>query len=230
MNKKIGLIGDAHAEHKALYHALNALMDLDLDLILCTGDIVDGTGDVDECCRLLVEYNVECVRGNHDRWLIDNELRDLPDATMPDSLLYSSLSYIKNLPKTIEIESASGKILLSHGIGEDDMCFVHPDDYGYSIESNIPLQELIISAKYQTVIGGHTHMRMVRNFGSINLINPGTLIAGKNPGFAALNCIDNTVMFFDMDDNNNCKVSQIKTLLNNKVQGFNGITSPRRFP
>ena len=53
---------------------------LGVDQIVCTGDLPDGTGDLEESCRLL-QKNVLTVRGNHDRWLLDGVKRDFRKPT-----------------------------------------------------------------------------------------------------------------------------------------------------
>ena len=63
MLKKIGLIGDVHARDDRLAAALEVLTDLDLDAILCTGDIMDGPGCPDRCIDLLKAHGVSTVRG-----------------------------------------------------------------------------------------------------------------------------------------------------------------------
>ena len=50
MNTRIGIIGDIHAEDTHLDLALAFLNEQAVDVIICTGDIVDGNGDVDRCC------------------------------------------------------------------------------------------------------------------------------------------------------------------------------------
>ncbi len=46
MKNKIGIIGDVHAENKTLEKVIDFLSKKGLDSILCTGDIIDGPGDV----------------------------------------------------------------------------------------------------------------------------------------------------------------------------------------
>ena len=68
---RIGIIGDVHAQDDKLRQALGQLEKLGVDQIVCTGDLPDGTGDLEESCRLLQKEHVLTVRGNHDRWLLD---------------------------------------------------------------------------------------------------------------------------------------------------------------
>jgi 3',5'-cyclic AMP phosphodiesterase CpdA len=39
--------------------------------------MVDGKGNIDRCCDILIEEKVITVLGNHDRWLLNNEMRSL---------------------------------------------------------------------------------------------------------------------------------------------------------
>ena len=65
-NRRIGLIGDVHAEDKRLQAAISYLQLADVDSLICTGDIVDGNGDPDACIRILEDNDVHVVQGNHD--------------------------------------------------------------------------------------------------------------------------------------------------------------------
>ena len=47
--RRIGLIGDIHAEDQLLERALELLAGRALDAILATGDIADGAGSVNRC-------------------------------------------------------------------------------------------------------------------------------------------------------------------------------------
>ena len=80
MLHKIGIIGDVHAQHRYLETALHYLVEQNVDTIVCTGDLVDGEGDVNACIRLLQAFNVHTVRGNHDRWILQHKVRHLPNA------------------------------------------------------------------------------------------------------------------------------------------------------
>lgn len=75
MLKRIAAIGDIHAEDARLERALAHMAAVEVDAILAVGDIVDGPGDVNRCCEMLQARGVHVVRGNHDRWLANNEMR-----------------------------------------------------------------------------------------------------------------------------------------------------------
>jgi len=89
--RRVGVLGDVHAEDGLLEAALDHLARYDdLDALLCTGDLVTGPGDAGKCLEMLRAAGALCVRGNHDRWFLEATRREpgvgydsLPDAT-PD--------------------------------------------------------------------------------------------------------------------------------------------------
>ncbi len=182
--RKIGIIGDVHCENELLEKAISHLIDRKPDIIICTGDIADGTGDFDKCVSLLKYHEIKTIRGNHDSWLIGNSMRSLPNSTRLESVKTSSVEYLKQLPKTMSFETPLGEALLCHGLGENDMARLTPDDYGYAIEANSDLQKLISENRYLVIISGHTHRIMVRNLENRLFINAGTLIKAHAPCFS----------------------------------------------
>jgi predicted phosphodiesterase len=173
--RRVGLIGDLHAEHDALGFVLAELGRLGVDTLLQVGDIADGAGDLSATVALLREHRVLAVRGNHDRWLLSNQLRELPDATPLASVLPPVAHYLSHLPVTREFRSPRGHVLLCHGLGTNDMVGVKPQHEGYDITSNSDLQRLIAERRYRYVLNGHTHRPMLRTFGPLSIINAGTL-------------------------------------------------------
>ncbi|MFT3923778.1 MAG: metallophosphoesterase family protein [Myxococcales bacterium] len=191
---RIGVIGDVHAEDERLAEVLDFLSGCGVQGILCTGDIADGSGSVSRCCQLLAAAGVYTVRGNHDRWLLDREMRTLPDATHPDDLSRSARTYLEALPAVLRFGTSLGTLLLCHGLGENDMARVNPDDRGYALQSNDELQALMRDPGVQLLINGHSHRPMVRHFPGLTVINAGTLHRAHQPGFVivdlAAHCVE----------------------------------------
>ncbi|MBF0225972.1 MAG: metallophosphoesterase [Desulfobacterales bacterium] len=194
----IGIIGDIHGESLFLEAALNFFIDFELELIVSVGDIIDGKGDIDRCCELLNNHSVVTIRGNHERWFLDKSMRCLSNATQPESINKHAYDFIANLPITKEFNTIKGQLLLCHGIDKHDMIKVTPDDFGYGIDSNFELQELIKSNRFRFVINGHTHRRMVRSFGNLTIINAGTIKHEENPCIAIVDFKDEIVNFYDI--------------------------------
>jgi predicted phosphodiesterase len=174
--RRIGLIGDLHAEHEALAFVLAELRQLGAETLLQVGDIADGPGDLTRTVELLREHQVLAVRGNHDRWLLGNQLRELPYAMQLSDTVPTVIDYLNALPVTREFRSPRGHVLLCHGLGTSDMVGVKPDHEGYDISSNTELQRLITERRYRFVLNGHTHRSMLRTFGPLSIVNAGTLL------------------------------------------------------
>ena len=196
--KCLGAIGDVHAEEGLLQAALGHLRARDTERILVVGDIVDGLGDVEACCRLLDAPDVHTVRGNHERWFLAREMRDLPDATPLLTLPAATERWLTSLPVTRRLATIAGDLLLCHGLGEHDMAGVKPWDEGYALEYNFELHTLQRDPALQLVVNGHTHLRMVRRLGPLVLINAGTLHRRQGPGFLWIDREARRVEMYDL--------------------------------
>ena len=174
--RRVGLIGDLHAEDQMLEQVVKRLRQLGAETLLQVGDIADGPGDLSRTIALLLEHQVQAVRGNHDRWLLSNQLRELPYAKQITDTAPADLAYLAALPVVREFRSPRGHVLLCHGLGKNDMVGVKPDHDGYDISSNAELQLLINERRYRFVLNGHTHRPMLRTFGPLSIINAGTLL------------------------------------------------------
>lgn len=193
---RVGLLGDVHAEDRLLADALRRLTQSGVERILCVGDIADGPGDVDRACELLALHEVVTVRGNHDRWLLTDTVRDLPDAVRRDALAAATVAFLSSLPRTQEFSSPLGRVLLCHGLGSNDMIGVTPDDFGYALESNFELQALLGAEEVRIVVNGHTHRPMLRRFGKLTVVNAGTLFHRHEPGYVVMDFSGGAVSWY----------------------------------
>jgi predicted phosphodiesterase len=196
--KRIGVLGDIHTEHVYLEQSLNFLKKENVEQTFSVGDIVDGFGDVNRSCELLREHNVLTVRGNHERWLLTNQMRILSDANSLSDLKPESLDWLRGLPVTLTFGTTTGDTLVCHGLAEDDMGRLMPDDMGYALESNTSLETVLYESQVRYVINGHTHWRMIRKIDNITFINAGTLKKRQNPGFAIIDFVYQQVHFYDV--------------------------------
>ena len=181
---RLGIIGDVHAEDRHLEQALTFLERLELDALICTGDIADGRGSVARCVELLQSYQVQTVRGNHDRWVLQDKARHVPDAHLASELEESVLAYLAALPLQIELATSAGPLLLCHGIGANDLQKVWPGTERMPAERSATLDDIILKGDVAWVINGHMHYRTLIQFQALTLINAGTLKNRHHPGFS----------------------------------------------
>jgi len=173
MLRRLRVIGDVHCESETLERVLDALATMNVDAILCVGDLVDGPGDADATLGILQARGVQCVAGNHERWFLDGEQRSLDNAT--DAISATSRAFIEGLPKLRRFATPKGNALLCHGVGEDDEAWLLSETRGYALQDIPTLRELMLDEEVQFMLGGHTHERMVRVFPGLTVINAGTL-------------------------------------------------------
>ena len=216
--KRLGIIGDVHAADMHLEKALQLLSGARVDQIVCVGDIADGPGSLERCCRLLQSTPVLTVSGNHDSWFLDDTLRDLPFVSAPDEISDDSLRFLKSLPPTAELETIAGRLLLCHGTGTNDMHAVLPDDYGVALEYNEQLQQILAGHDYRFMICGHSHRRMVRDIQHLTIVNPGPLArvlsSDLTDGIAIADFDARTVKFYDFCDGDLVGISNPVSLTN----------------
>ncbi len=184
MITKAIFIGDVHGEFQRLEQIIcfnkNNLP------MFCTGDIpisaINGEADdsIEKCIKLLKENSVATVKGNHDSWL------------------NKDFDFISKLPLTLDIATSAGKALFCHGIGNNYMSKINPDDYGYAIESNDDLHNIIKSKDYKFIINGHSHKKMIKKVSNIVIINAGSL--KHDPGFIIADFLYKSVTFLKFSD------------------------------
>jgi predicted phosphodiesterase len=173
MLSRLGVIGDVHCESKTLERVLDALEAMNVDAVLCVGDLVDGPGDADATLKALEARGVQCVAGNHERWFLAGERRTLDNAT--HEINEGSRTFIESLPSARHYATPNGNVLLCHGVGDDDEAWLRPGTQGYALQDIPALRELMLDEDIQFMFGGHTHERMVRVFAGLTVINAGTI-------------------------------------------------------
>jgi predicted phosphodiesterase len=169
----VGILGDIHGEDARLALALRFFARRGAEQVLAVGDVADGPGDLQKCVDLLREHNVATVLGNHDEWFLRGTNGTLSDAHAPGALNQDGRNWLNALPLTREFDTPNGPLLLCHGVGRDFMRNLKLDHFGYALESNEPLQEILRENRLRWMVNGHTHTRMVKSFGRLTNLNAG---------------------------------------------------------
>ena len=195
--RRLGVIGDIHAEHRRLDAALNFLSGAGVDMICCTGDVADGPGCVDTCCTLLEAADVLTVAGNHDRWLLADRMRGVPHAHDRTQLKCATLDYLSALPAMRRFTTPLGDALLCHGVGDNDLRKVWPGSPRIPVERSVELDVLIERDDTRWVINGHLHYRVIVNFERLTVLNAGTLKGEHRPGVSIVDFDGGTATAFE---------------------------------
>jgi predicted phosphodiesterase len=191
--RHIGIIGDVHGHVHNLAKALALLRDRSVDAIVSVGDIVDGPESIDQCCDLLVRHGVIAVRGNHERWMLTQQMRAVPNATSLSSLRRRSRHFLASLPPVRVLPVVGGTVVLSHGLGDDDMREL-PARPNKSLLTALRRCGVVPSSCVG-VISGHSHRRGSVRVARTTLVEAGTLLPWKGPCYGIFDCARNEVAF-----------------------------------
>jgi len=87
---KLGIISDIHGNLEALETVLKKLERLNVDEVICLGDIVGYGANPNECCELVREHCSVVVLGNHDEWALHPPDRGVVGANVWQSILWTA--------------------------------------------------------------------------------------------------------------------------------------------
>ena len=180
---KIALISDIHGNFVSLEAVLNDLAQIDVDCTVCLGDFATLGPQPHEVIIRMQEITCAHVMGNHDSYLLDptliNGYMKAPWFAETvhwclDQLSSDDMAFLGTLKTSIEIPLAKE--------GEDDalLLCVHGSPYSNTdlILATTPeheLDEMLNGIKHQVIVGGHTHIQMMRQHNGMILVNTGSV-------------------------------------------------------
>jgi putative phosphoesterase len=175
---RVAVISDIHGNRPALEAVLEDIERQKVDLIVNLGDSFSspidprGTGD------LLLGLKAHTVRGNHDRYLIEDGVFELgaTDRFALAQLEPRHLAFLENLPKTAIVQE---KIFASHATPNDDST-TWLDEFWNGRTTRQPDEAEVAAAAegidLPVLLCGHTHIpRAVRLRDGRLIVNPGAV-------------------------------------------------------
>ncbi|MBI3270254.1 MAG: metallophosphoesterase family protein [Planctomycetes bacterium] len=155
---RYGLIADIHSNSEALTVALDTLKKEGAQEVLCLGDVIGYNATPREVITLLSENKVQCINGNHDRFLagstpIDPSVRKETSHVIEWTrgvLGPEHSQFIGSLPRQRIVDDS---ILMVHGSPR------HEDEYILTLQG-IRENIIFIENNYvgvQVCLFGHTH-------------------------------------------------------------------------
>jgi len=192
----LGIISDIHADPETLQSTLTLIGAMNVEKIVCAGDLVGYGPDANQVVDLMLNQSIPSVRGNHDRWTIKNGPHAIGYAGGGKSS-QQTIEYLCTLPFSFLVSIGDRKGMVFHGSPKSDMDFVNDKDYSQSV-----FDKWFDRFNVDFIILGHTHEPMIIKTQSNNLIiNPGS-VASKNvissQTFAILNSKTMTVTFHNV--------------------------------
>ncbi|MCX8130946.1 MAG: metallophosphatase family protein [Clostridia bacterium] len=180
---KFAVIGDIHSNIYALESVIEDIKKKDVDLILCTGDMVGYAPFPNEVIDMIRANNILSVQGNYDKAIGNSELvcgcdykdeKQLELAGMSvmftnKTITEKNRKYLKELP---------GKVTLK--AGEYSICLVHGSPRKineYLFEESDEVKEVTKELEEDILICGHTHKPYYNVINGKHIVNSGS--AGK---------------------------------------------------
>ena len=158
---KIGVVSDLHCNVAGFAQALELMGDV--DELICLGDSIWEYRFSNEIVRLLKERGAHTILGNHEEGFFGPQGAR---ARQPEWIDRSLLGWLSERPHRLELQLGGKRLLAVHSTPwEPRGSYVYPHD---------SLLARFGEANADFVLYGHTHHQLVRRFGGVLVINPGS--------------------------------------------------------
>lgn len=170
--EKIAFISDIHSNLPALEATFEKIKSLGINKVYCLGDIIGYHTFTNEVINLLKDNKVISIKGNHDLSITEEAFNRSKDSDFVlywnfDALTKDNLSYIKNLPETLDIKVEDVVIKLVHG---------SPNSITEYIREGSPEVDRYISEMTTDILMcGHTHLPYIAKRDGKFLLNTGSV-------------------------------------------------------
>ena len=174
---RLALVSDQHANDVAFRAALEDVERLDVEEIVCLGDVAQGGAEPGQTLDRLAALGCETVLGNADAALLEvpsdspepitERFLEVRDWTL-DQLDSSQLEQIRSFVPVVRRELEGVSLLLFHGSPRSYDGVLLPELGGEALEPFLGHDAALLA-------GGHTHLQWTRRLGDALYVNPGSV-------------------------------------------------------
>ncbi|MGF1504067.1 MAG: metallophosphoesterase family protein [Anaerolineae bacterium] len=183
---RIAIISDMHGNVNAMKATLADMEAVGYDAIVCLGDVTAVGPQPQETLNLVKDLECPMIMGNHDQWLLNqDDLLLVPENNRVDGYLFrvirnidswcraqlteAELDYISTFKPWHLMDTGDTEILFYHGSPRANTDLV-------LATTDTDMDELMLSGHNAPVmVGGHSHLQMVRRHYEKLLINVGSV-------------------------------------------------------
>ncbi|MGH6775006.1 metallophosphoesterase family protein [Brucella tritici] len=177
--ERFAVISDIHGNSDALAAVLADIDALQIETTINLGDHLSGPLAARETADMLMAREMICIRGNHDRWLVEKSLAEMgpSDRVAREQLDDRQIEWLRAMPASRSL--ADGRIFICHGTPSSDTTYwmekvTANGDVVLRSRDEIEAEAENIAASL--ILCGHTHTpRVVRLGDGRMLVNPGSV-------------------------------------------------------
>ncbi|MEP3196727.1 MAG: metallophosphoesterase family protein [Lentilitoribacter sp.] len=175
---KLAVIADIHGNDLALEAVLADIKQHGISDIVNLGDCFSGPLNAAKTADILIKHDFPTIRGNHDRYLIEQKLEDMgpSDACSYAQLEQHHIDWLRSLPETLIYHD---DIFLCHGTPESDTTYWMErvtDNAEIVSRTQKEIQEHAKGIDCSLILCGHTHLPRTCKFTNGKmLVNPGSV-------------------------------------------------------
>ncbi|TQV77279.1 metallophosphoesterase family protein [Aliikangiella marina] len=173
MERRIGIISDPHATFAPLEQALQIFTQQSVETVYCLGDVAGYGQELRQALTLLMGYNVNCILGNHEAWLLEEG--------NAQQLSKEALSFIQTWPRYHECIINNVALHLSHsspyGVFDKGIRLLNKTgtrDNRACEHWQMELKKINLQANVLLV--GHTHQIFAERLNDTLVVNPGSCL------------------------------------------------------
>ena len=176
---RLAILADIHSNIIALERVLQALHREKVDQIICLGDVVNIGPRPREVLDRLRQLNCLTIMGNHDEWMLKPDYHSRKDTIdeivdiyhwTAEQLTRDDLAYLNTFKATAFLEFGPQEdILFFHGSprSNKDLILAETPDH--------VLDTMFNGCRASLLIGGHSHIQLMRYYRGMRLVNPGSV-------------------------------------------------------
>ncbi len=175
---RVGFLSDIHGNLLALEAVLADLEQQQVDRVVCLGDICFGP-QPHECLERVRELGCPIILGNWDSWSIEG----FPPADDPVGIMLYDIgrwwaelltdddrAFVRTFQPTLELPLGNrSRMLCFHGSPQSF------SDWIFATTPDEELEPMFAGHDASVLVGGHTHLQMLRRFGPSLIVNPGSV-------------------------------------------------------
>jgi len=174
---RVGLISDIHGNRLALDAVLSELEQEGIDQLVCLGDVAVGPQPAEALARIR-ELGCPVVMGNWDAAFLGDmpEPRDEVGRRLVEIgewwsnfLSPADREFMQSFVPTLDLELDGTRAVCFHGSPHSY------DDWIFATTPDTELKAMLDGFEQPVLIGGHTHLQMIRRYEEAVIVNPGSV-------------------------------------------------------